>query len=103
MENLKPLQKSPYKELIGSYFNYSFDFEFLDLVAETIDRIDFDAQDSTLDEEIDDALDNALIYYCDQWKIIQHYQTPEEANFLNAMEEFSSDIYSLVYKIKETR
>jgi hypothetical protein len=103
MENLKPLQKSIYKQQIGEYFQYSWDFDFLDLVAETIDRIDFDDQSSTLDEKIDDAIDNALIYYCDQWKIIQHYQRPEEANFQEAVEEFSSDIYSLVYKIKETR
>lgn len=99
--NLKPLTKSIYKDQIGEHFNYSVDFEFLDLVANVLDRIEFDCSDEEFDDEIWSAIDDELIYYSDQWTVIQHYQLPKDANFGEAMDEFSNDIYSLAYKIRK--
>lgn len=99
--NLKPLTKSIYKYQIVEHFNYSTDFEFLDLVANVLNRIEFDCSDEEFDDEIWSVIDDELIYYKDQWTVIQHYQLPKDANFGEAMDEFSSDIYSLAYKIRK--
>ena len=98
MENQKPLQKSAYKQQIGEYFKYSMEWDFLDVVASVLDRIDFDAED--MDEEINRAIDDELIYTCDRWTILEYYQSPEDANWWNAVEEFTNDIYCLVAKIQ---
>lgn len=100
MENTKPLTKSIYKKDIGEYFEYSMDFEFLDVVAEVLERIDFDElNDDNICEMVLDAIGDEVIYYNQQWTIIEHYQTPKDANFDEAMSEFDDDIYNLVVKI----
>lgn len=64
------LQRSPYKDIIGRHFNYSVDFEFLDIVAIILDRIDFEGD---LEDEIDVAIDDSLIYIEDQWTVAKFY------------------------------
>lgn len=93
----KPLTKSPYKSDIGEYFEYSADFEFLDVVASILGRID-DLHD---EDEIWKAIDDELIYTVDKWTVMEHYQNPEDANFMEAMTMLQNDIFSLVHKIVE--
>lgn len=95
------LTNSPYKALIGEQFDHTFDFDFLDVVADLLDRIDFDAEN--IDEEIYSAIDEGLIYYADQWKVIQFYQTPEQANFNEAIEDLTGDLIELCNKIIESK
>ncbi len=64
------LQRSPYKDIIGRHFDYSVDFEFLDIVAIILDRIDFEGD---LEDEIDVAIDDSLIYIEDQWTVAKFY------------------------------
>lgn len=64
------LQRSPYKDIIGRHFNYSVDFEFLDIIALILDRIDFEGD---LEDEIDVAIDDSLIYIEDQWTVAKFY------------------------------
>ena len=85
------LTDSPYKEIIGNYFDHTFNFEFLDIVANVIDRID----DYRSEEDAYEAIDAELIYSDDQWTVMQFYQTPEQANFNDAMDSFTSDILAI--------
>ena len=103
-ENLKPLQKSSYKDLIGEHFNHTWDFEFLDIVASTLDRIDFDDVEDDLDEKVWRACDDAMIYTADQWTVLEFYaNSPQEANWEDAYLDFESDIMAIAEKIAEQK
>lgn len=73
---------------------------FLDIAADIVDRVNFDniTEDDAY-EEVWQAIDDGLIYSEDQWEVMKHYQSPDEANWESAIEEFSSDIASIVEEI----
>lgn len=97
-EEEKALTKSPYKKLIGEYFDYTMDFDFLDIVANVLDRID----DFTSDEDIYQSVDDELIYTQDQWTILEFYcASPAEADWDSAYSDFLGDIMALASKIAE--
>lgn len=104
MENEKPLQKSKYKQIIGEYFDYNLDFEFLDIVAFILDGLDEEEIKNTDDEELYDyafsMIENSLVYYDDQWKVMKFYQMPSEANLDLALDSLTRDIEKLLEKIK---
>lgn len=84
---------------IGSYFNYSGDFDFLEIVQDVVDRVTEDVKDgSDLDDVIFDEIDSVLIYYSDQWTIMKHYQNPSEADLDAAIEELYDDVYAICSK-----
>ena len=96
------LQRSPYKDIIGRHFNYSVDFEFLDIIALILDRIDFEGD---LEDEIDVAIDDSLIYIEDQWTVAKFYApSPADLDWdevlLNGL---SVDIHILAEEIIEKR
>ena len=93
----KEYSTSPYHDVIAEYFDYDSDFEFLDVVASVVGRID----DFTSDEDIYQAIDDELIYTYDQWTVLEHYCTPQDANWSVAMESFTSDIFGLCATIAE--
>lgn len=78
------------------YINKS-NFETFELVDNVVERV-VDAMNDGEYEDIDDCIgyeiDNALMYYDDQWEVMKHYQLPKEANFDNAIEEFINDVYA---------
>ena len=51
------------------------------------------------EEELRRARDDELIYTEDLWKIMAYYQTPQEANFSEAMELFYGDLLDILYKV----
>ena len=84
---------------IGSYFNYSGDFDFLEIVQDVVDRVTEDIKDgSDIDDVIFDEIDSVLIYYSDQWTIMEHYQNPSEADLDAAIEELYDDVYAICSK-----
>lgn len=87
----KEYSTSPYKDVIAEYFDYSGDFEFLDIVASCLGRIS-NYED---DEDIYQSVDDELIYTYDQWKVIEHYCTPQEANWEDAYSDFMNDIFAI--------
>ena len=90
MENKEfgSINNSQYKEAIAKYFDYSFDFAFLDIVARIIDRVeDFSDPDEIYDE--------------DQWRVMMHYQSPSEADFGTACEYLQSDVEAICEHIAE--
>lgn len=100
-EDKKPIKEeneinnSPYKDVIAEYFDYSGDMEFLDIVASCIGRVE-DFED---DENIYRAIDDELIYTYDQWKVIEHYCTPTEANWDSAYSDFMNDVFAICSRI----
>ena len=68
-----------------------------DIASEILDRAsDDDREDVDASDKVVDALNDSLIYYNDQWEIMRAYQSPTEANFQNALEEFLNDLLSVV-------
>jgi len=96
----KSLTSSPHKDLIGKHFDYSGDFDFLEIVSDVLERIDFENADE-IDAEVQDAVDTALTYIADQWTIAQHYASgPDSLDWDEVVSEFESDIRSIVDEIK---
>ena len=100
----KPLKEeneyhsSPYHDVIAEYFEYDSDFEFLDVVANIIARVD----DFESEEDIWQSIDDELIYTYDQWKVLEHYCTPQEANWEVAFDSLSGDIFGVCSTIAES-
>ena len=93
------LINSKYKDEIGKFFDYTGDFDFLDLVAEIVDNINFESED--LDEEINNAIDDKLTWTSNCWLVFEHYcNTPWEADWDMANESFFNEVYSLVNQLK---
>lgn len=98
------LTSSPYRDKIGAHFDYSGDFDFLDVVAKITERaVDkYENQDDDfkdINDAIYEAMDEGLIYYNDQWKVLEHYLNPQDANWDEAIELFTNDLYELVSDI----
>ena len=95
LKESKEFNTSPYHDTIAEYFDYDSDFEFLDVVASILGRVD-DFED---DEDIYQAIDDELIYYYDQWRVLEHYCTPQDANWEVAFESLVSDVFSICSQI----
>lgn len=81
--------------IVGGQIEY--DFKMVDLVMDIINRMDGDYSD----DSITSAIDNGIMYYNQQWIILQHYCNPQDANWNTAIEYFLNDIYSIVAEIQE--
>ena len=64
--------------------------------VEKIAEIIIERMEAPTEEELQQAIDDSLIYYDDQWEIMKHYQNPEEANFNEAIEEFYEDLAEIL-------
>lgn len=103
IKNLREgVSDSPYKDIIAEHFDYTGDFDFLDIVANVIDRIDDieELGDDDINDEVYSAIDDELIYYNDQWRIMMFYQTPGDANLDEAIDQLAEDCVEIVVKIK---
>lgn len=69
-----------------------FGFGEVEKIAESI----IERMEAPTEEELQQAMDDELIYTDDQWEIMKHYQNPEEANFNEAMEEFYNDLVEIL-------
>ena len=96
------ISDSAYKDVIAEHFDYTGDFDFLDIVADVIDRIDDieELGDDDIDDEVRESIDDTLIYYDDQWRIMRFYQVPSEANLDEAIDQLADDCVEIVTKIK---
>lgn len=94
---MRYLEYSKYKDIIGKYYDYSFNFEFLEIVAKYCERCenDKDAYESIMYEEI-------LDYY-EQWTIMENYQTPSKANLDEAMDLFACDVKEILEEYAKSK
>lgn len=96
MREQRELTDSNYKGIIGKYFDYSFDFEFQDVVQGILDRVD----DFSNGDDIMSAIDDGIIYYAQQWQIAHHYCSgPADCNWDEILEQFTDDIFSICSQI----
>lgn len=63
------LRDSEHRDVVLDYFGYSTSDDFLDLVADLLDRV----EDFSNEQEIWEAIDNGMIYTKDQWTAYMHY------------------------------
>ena len=98
LKESKEFSTSPYKDIIAEHFDYSGDFEFLDVIASILSRVD----DFTSDEDIYSAIDDELIYTYDQWKVLEYYCTPQDANWEVASESLTGDVFSICATIADS-
>jgi hypothetical protein len=103
------LSKSKFRNIIGEYFNYSSDFDFLDVVAQVLDRVDFEGDKELIaggehaDEVLTQAIDDALTYTQDQWFIAEHYaSTPADLDWQEVVQEFSDDMYAIFKLVNDS-
>ena len=69
-----------------------FGGDIYDLAEEILDRID--AVDFKADpyEALYDAMDTGMIYTADQWTMIEHYCTPQNADYDSAWTDFENEL-----------
>lgn len=58
-----------------------------------------DCTEDEIEDELQYAMDDELIYDEDLWEIMKHYQLPQDANFDEAIEEFYNDLLDILYKV----
>ena len=66
------------------------------IAYDVVDRMndgEYDHED--LDQCVFDEMDRKLIYD-DQWQIMKEYQTPQEANFDEAVESLQNDVWMMI-------
>lgn len=83
-------------------FNLNMSWEATGIAENVYNRAICDAEN--LEEGFENlwqALDDELIYTADQWTIMQEYQTPQEANFDQAYQDFMDDLARHYYEIVE--
>ena len=61
-----------------------FGFSEIEKIAESI----IERMEAPTEEELQQAMDDTLIYYDDQLEIMKYYHKPEEANLNEAMFDF---------------
>lgn len=79
---------------IGQFFNHTFNFDFLEVFQDVVDRIDEEDIDST--DAILESIDSTIIYTNQMWQILQYYCDPIHANWNTAYENFCTDVLAYV-------
>ena len=75
-----------------------FNLKVCEIAEAIIERME-DYEGDNLEEALQSAMDDELIYTEDLWAIMAYYTTPQEANFDEAMEEFYNDLLDILYKV----
>ena len=70
---------------------HNHSWKFMDILENVLDRI----ENPNEDDDILQAIDDELIYYSQQWTILQEYFNPQDANWNDAIEEFINEVFSL--------
>ena len=75
-----------------------FNLKVCEIAESIIERMEEVSEDE-IGDELQYAMDLELIYTEDQWSIMAYYQTPQEANLDEAIEEFYNDLLEILYKV----
>ena len=74
-----------------------FTIPVADIAEAIIERMEEYEEEEEMEEALQNAMDDELIYTEDLWTIMAYYQTPQEANFSEAMELFYGDLLEILY------
>ena len=93
------------KDIVGEVFDYTMDFDFLDIVADILLRTDdYEASAEDIDIVLND-LDSGLIYVDDQWEVLRYYfDSPgdlDSESWNDAFTHFAEDIQRVCSAIVE--
>lgn len=91
------ISDSIHKDTIAKYFDYTWDFDFLDLIATALDRAENLKDPESLYGETYDYL--ALLSAPEQWRIMAFYQSPDDADLDRAEYDFVSDVCAIAERI----
>lgn len=92
------VNESQFKEEIGEATGYSFDWDYLDLLAGVVDDCLND------DFDLDFEIERATTYSADIWKIAKHhYAIPIDISFNDLTDALREDAENVIAKIKEAR
>lgn len=94
------MRKDIYTVVVRHFDNRGTD-SFFDVVDDLVERVDIEDWKDDDYDAIWQAIDEGLIYTRDQWVVLEHYCTPTDANFDEAIEELASDMGSILSDIYE--
>ena len=80
-----------YDAVQNHFKDSTYDSNFFELVTSLVERVD----NYSDDEDIWSSLDEGLIYYNDQWTVLEYYCTPQDASWDEAFEALYNDVYSI--------
>ena len=75
-----------------------FNLKVCEIAEAIIERME-DYEEDNLEEALQSAMDDELIYTEDLWAIMAYYTTPQEANYDESMNEFYNDLLDILYKV----
>lgn len=83
----------------------SSNWDYKGIIESIIGRIEniFTEDEDKLYEEINYAINDELIYYKDQWTVLQEFCTPMEANWEIAITSLYDDVNAVVESIRENK
>lgn len=95
------------RDIVGEVFDYTTDFDFLDIVADILLRTDdYEASAENIDIVLED-LDSGLIYGDDQWEVLRYYfDSPgdlDSESWNDAFTHFAEDIQRVCSAIVENK
>lgn len=86
------------KHIVGEYFDHTWDFDFLDIVAKVISRVD----DYGDEDDIWGALDTTVLSTNEEWEIAKYYAgSPSNLDWNEVMVQFNDDIFAICGRIHE--
>ena len=97
--------RSQYFNYVVKYFNYRGG-DFLSTADDIVVRAMYSEDEINEDNIYDivaEAIDSGLIYYSNQWDVLEFYCSPTNANWDEAIESFENDIISIVEEILDDR
>jgi len=83
------------RRVAGKYFDYSGTDKFFDIVVDLVERIDKDDFKEDSYEAAYQACDEGLIYTADQWEMLEHYCTPQDADFDEMWKALIGDVMAI--------
>lgn len=86
------------KNIVGEYFDHTWDFDFLDIVAKVVSRVD----DYGDEDDIWGALDTTVLSTNEEWEIAKYYAgSPSNLDWNEVMVQFNDDIFAICGRIHE--
>lgn len=92
------------KEQLHKKIEKEFYFKSMINIAENVlSSIDFKKvkDDKELYNKISQAIKSKIIYTCDNWEVMQYYQTPDKANLESALNDLLNDLFDITLESKE--
>lgn len=81
------MDRKTIKRAVAKVLDYTFNFEFVDLMVKVFE----DMGDDLTKDAMEESINNNLIYDNEQWIVLKGYCRPSEVDFDQAMFDFEMD------------